>query len=144
MVGIARAAGMRLLGPNCLGLFNARTGFYPTFSSSFENGFPKPGRIGIASQSGAYGTHVFVMARERGIGTPVCVTTGNEGDVTIGDVIGWLAEAPGTDVIAAYAEGIRESASLLLALSVARAARKPVVMMKVGRSALGSAAAKSH
>ena len=144
MVATARAAGMRLLGPNCLGLFNARTGFYPTFTASLETGFPSPGRIGIASQSGAYGTHLFTVARNRGIGTPICVTTGNEGDVTIGDVIGWLAEDPDTDVIAAYAEGIRESESLLAALAAARAARKPVVIMKVGRSALGTKAAQSH
>jgi acyl-CoA synthetase (NDP forming) len=144
MIAIAQAAGMRLLGPNCLGLFNAHIGFYPMFSSSFEGGWPTPGRIGIASQSGAYGTHLFAAMRDRGIGTPICVTTGNEGDVTIGDVIGWLAEDPGTDVIAAYAEGIREADSLVAALAAARAARKPVVMMKVGRSALGGAAAKSH
>jgi acyl-CoA synthetase (NDP forming) len=144
MMAAAGSVGMRLLGPNCLGLFNARIGFYPIFSSSFENGWPLPGRIGIASQSGAYGTHLFAAARDRGIGTPLCVTTGNEADVTIGDVIGWLAEDPDTDVIAAYAEGIRESDSLLAALAAARAARKPVVMMKVGRSALGSQAAQSH
>lgn len=144
MVAIARKAGMRMLGPNCLGLFNARIGFYPMFSASFEGGWPVPGRIGVASQSGAYGTHLFAAMRDRGIGTPICVTTGNEGDVTIGDVIGWLAEDPDTDVIAAYAEGIRESESLLSALAAARAARKPVVMMKVGRSVLGTAAAQSH
>ena len=136
--------GMRVLGPNCLGLFNARIGYYPIFSTSFENGWPKPGRIGIASQSGAYGTHVFATARNRGIGTPLCVTTGNEGDVTIGDVIGWMAEDPDTDVIAAYAEGIREADSFLAALAAARAARKPVVMMKVGTSAIGAHAARSH
>lgn len=141
---IAAARGMRLLGPNCLGLFNARHGFYPIFSSSLESGFPQPGRIGIASQSGAYGTHVFAVARNRGLGTPICVTTGNEGDVTIGDVIGWLAEDPDTDVIAAYAEGIREADGLLAALEAARQARKPVVMMKVGASAIGQHAAKSH
>ena len=140
----ARRHSMRIVGPNCLGLFNARIGFYPIFSSSFENGWPRPGRIGIASQSGAYGTHVFATARNRGIGTPICVTTGNEGDVTIGDVIGWLAEDPETDVIAAYAEGIRESDSLLAALAAARSARKPVVMMKVGTSAVGAHAARSH
>jgi acyl-CoA synthetase (NDP forming) len=144
MVDAARAGGMRLLGPNCLGLFNARIGFYPMFSSSFESGWPLPGRIGVASQSGAYGTHLFAAARNRGIGVPVCVTTGNEADVTIGDVIGWLAEDPDTDVIAAYAEGIKESASFIAALEAARAARKPVVMMKVGRSQLGQAAAQSH
>lgn len=144
MVALARAAGMRLLGPNCLGLFNARIGYYPTFSASLESGFPLPGRIGIASQSGAYGTHVFAIARRRGLGTPLCITTGNESDVTVGEVIGWLAEDEETDVIAAYAEGIREAESFLAALAAARAAKKPVVLMKVGRSALGQAAAQSH
>ena len=144
MLAAAHAGGMRLLGPNCLGLFNARIGFYPMFSSSFESGWPLPGRIGVASQSGAYGTHLFAAARNRGLGIPLCVTTGNEADVTIGDVIGWLAEDPDTDVIAAYAEGIHEADSLLAALAAARAARKPVVMMKVGRSKLGSVAAQSH
>jgi len=144
MVAAARAYGMRLLGPNCLGLFNARIGFYPIFSSSFENGFARPGRIGIASQSGAYGTHLFAAARDRGLGTPICITTGNEGDVTLGEAIGWLAEDPDTDVIAAYAEGIREADNFLAALAAARSARKPVVIMKVGRSRLGRAAAQSH
>jgi len=140
----ARAHGMRLLGPNCLGLFNARIGFYPIFSASFEGGWPLPGRVAIASQSGAYGTHLFAIARNRRIGTPLCVTTGNEADVTLAEVIGWMAEDPDTDVIAAYSEGIRDGTRLLAALETARVARKPVVMMKVGRSALGRAAAQSH
>ena len=147
MVAIAKAAGMRLLGPNCLGLFNDAIGFYPIFSSSFETGWPvrrAGGGVGIASQSGAFGTHLFSVMRNRRIPTPICVTTGNEADITIGDVIGWLAEDPNTDVIAAYAEGIHESASLLSALAAARAARKPVVMMKVGSSKLGRVAAQSH
>jgi acyl-CoA synthetase (NDP forming) len=144
MAAAAQLHGMRLLGPNCLGLFNARIGFYPIFSSSIEGGWPLPGRIGIASQSGAFGTHLFAAARERRMGTPICVTTGNEADVTIADVIGWLAEDPDTDVIAACAEGIRGAETFVLALETARQARKPVVMMKVGRSAGGAAAARSH
>jgi acyl-CoA synthetase (NDP forming) len=144
LVDRARAHGMRLLGPNCLGLFNAGLGYFPIFSSSFENGWPLPGRIGIASQSGAFGTHLFAVARDRGLGTPVLVTTGNEAEVALGDVIGWMAQAPEIDVIAAYAEGIRESGRFLAALDLARRNRKPVVMMKVGRSALGAHAAKSH
>ena len=144
MVAHARRHGMRLLGPNCLGLFNARIGYFPIFSSSLEAGWPAPGRVGIASQSGAYGTHVFAVARNRGIGTPVCVTTGNEADVTVGDAVGWMAEDPDTDVIAVYAEGIREPDSFVAALAAARAARKPVVVMKVGTSALGAHAARSH
>ncbi len=142
---MVQAAGeMRLFGPNCLGLFNARIGFFPIFSSSFESGWPLPGVIGIASQSGAYGTHLFAIARNRRIGTPLCVTTGNEADVTVADVIGWMAEDSATEVICAYSEGIRNGTRLMAALEAARAARKPVVMMKVGRSALGRAAAQSH
>jgi len=144
MAADAAAHGMRLLGPNCLGLFNARAGFYPIFSSSLEGGWPLPGRIGIASQSGAYGTHLFAAARERRMGTPVCVTTGNEADVAVADVIGWLAEDDETDVIAAYVEGIARAAPFLRALETAWRARKPIVMMKVGRSAAGAAAARSH
>ncbi len=144
LVRVVRAHGMRMLGPNCLGLFNAAIGFYPIFSSSFETGWPLKGRIGIASQSGAYGTHVYSVARNRGLGTPVCVTTGNEADVALGDVLGWMAQADEVDVICAYAEGIRESAKFLAALELARTRQKPIVMMKVGRSALGASAAQSH
>ncbi len=144
MVATARSYGMRILGPNCLGVFDARRAYYATFSSSFDSGWPVPGRIGIASQSGAYGTHLYTLARNRGIGASLCVMTGNEGDVTVGECIGWLAENPEVDVIAVYAEGIREASGLIAALEAARAAKKPVVMQKVGRSELGTKAAKSH
>jgi acyl-CoA synthetase (NDP forming) len=125
-------------------VFDARRSYYATFSSSFDSGWPVLGRIGIASQSGAYGTHLYTLARNRGIGASLCVMTGNEGDVTVGECIGWLAENPDVDVIAVYAEGIREAPGLIAALEAARAAKKPVVMQKVGRSELGGKAAKSH
>lgn len=144
MVATARSYGMRILGPNCLGVFDARRSYYATFSSSFDSGWPVPGRIGIASQSGAYGTLLYTLARNRGIGASLCVMTGNEGDVTMGECIGWLAENPEVDVITVYAEGIREADGLIAALEAARAARKPVIMQKVGRSELGTKAAKSH
>ncbi len=144
MITTARGYGMRILGPNCLGVFDARRSYYATFSSSFDSGWPVLGRIGIASQSGAYGTHLYTLARNRGIGVSLCVMTGNEADVTVGECIGWLAENPEVDVIAVYAEGIRESEGLIAALQVARAAGKPIVMQKVGRSELGTKAAQSH
>ncbi len=144
MTAVAKSHGIRLLGPNCLGVFNASINYYATFSASFEKGWPIPGRIGIASQSGAYGTHLFAASLDRGLGTAVCITTGNEAEVALGDVLGWMAQAPEVDVICAYAEGIRESAKFISALKLARANRKPVVMMKVGRSALGGHAAQSH
>lgn len=144
LVRIARGGGMRILGPNCLGVFDARTAYYATFSTSFDSGWPVPGRIGIASQSGAYGTHLYTLARNRGIGASLCIMTGNEADVTVGECIGWLAENPEIDVITTYLEGIREAPNLIAALEVARAAKKPVIMQKVGRSELGGKAAKSH
>jgi acyl-CoA synthetase (NDP forming) len=144
MVATARACGMRILGPNCLGVFDARRSYYATFSSSFDSGWPVLGRIGIASQSGAYGTHLYTLARNRGIGASLCVMTGNEADVTVGECIGWLAENPDVDVIAVYAEGIREAPRLIDAFEIARAAKKPIVMQKVGRSELGGKAARSH
>ena len=144
MIAEARKSGMRILGPNCLGVFDSRLGYYATFSSSFDSGWPVPGRIGIASQSGAYGTHLYTLARNRGIGASLCVMTGNEADVTVGECIGWLAENPEVDVIAVYAEGIREAPGLIAALTAAKASKKPIVMQKVGRSELGGKAAKSH
>ncbi|WP_338664895.1 acetate--CoA ligase family protein [Pararoseomonas sp. SCSIO 73927] len=144
LVAAARRHGMRLLGPNCIGLLNTALGYYGTFSTSLERGYPEAGPIGIASQSGAYGMHLFSMARDAGMGLSVCATTGNEADVNVGDLIGWMADDPQTEVIAAYSEGIRDATSFLAALERARRNRKPVVMMKVGRSEVGSAAAQSH
>lgn len=144
VVAAAQAGNMRLVGPNTLGLFDMRSGFYGTFTSVFEGGFPDVGRIGIASQSGAYCGHLVAVMRERGLGIATAVMTGNEADISIGDVIGRMVEDPEIDVIAAYAEGINKGESFIRALEAARQARKPVVVMKVGRSAIGGAAAISH
>lgn len=144
MLADATAHGMRILGPNTVGLFNAPMGYYPFFSTAFEHGYPPPGAIGIASQSGAFGSQLFNIARNRGMGTPVCITTGNEADVTIGDAIGWLVDDPQIQVIVAYMEGVRHPARFVAALDAARRARKPLVVMKTGRSALGASAVQSH
>ena len=82
ILAIAREHGIRLLGPNCLGLFNAATGHCPTFTSGIEEAMPVPGRVGLVTQSGAYGTHLLNMARDRRIGVRQWVSTGNEADVT--------------------------------------------------------------
>lgn len=140
----ARRGGMRIIGPNTLGVFDLRSGFYGTFMSAFEAGFPAIGRIGISSQSGAYCGHVVSVMRARSIGLAAAVMTGNEADVTLGEVIARMVEDPDIDVIAAYAEGIKAGEAFVAALETARRARKPVVVMKVGRSALGGAAARSH
>jgi acyl-CoA synthetase (NDP forming) len=144
MVASARAHGMRILGPNSLGLLNPRNGFYGSFTSVVDTRFPTPGGVAIASQSGAYGGHILALARDHDIGIAACVMTGNEADISLGEVIGVLVEDEHTDVIAVYSEGIRDGERFVAALDAARRAKKPVVMMKVGTSRVGSAAAQSH
>ena len=144
LASIAREYGMRMLGPNSLGLFNARCAWFPTFTTTFESGWPLDGGISIVSQSGAFGSHLATLARNAGIGAPLCVMTGNEADVSVGEVIGCLASDPQTRVIAAYMEGIKDGRSLMAGLTAARDAGKPVLIMKVGRSQLGAKAAASH
>jgi acyl-CoA synthetase (NDP forming) len=144
LVAIGRRTGARMLGPNCLGLFNTRLNFIATFSGSIEHGRPKPGRLAVVSQSGAYGSHLFVLARDKGLGVNYWLTTGNECDVDVADLIAFFVDDPSTDVIAAYSEGIRDRDRLIDALGRARAARKPVIVMKVGSSAVGASAAASH
>lgn len=140
----ASRCGMRVLGPNCLGLFNARAGHFATFSSFPDSGLPVPGRVALVTQSGAYGTHVLMQARARRIGVNIWVSTGNELDLDVAALIEALANDAETDVIACYLEGVRHGPTLLRALGAAHAARKPVILMKVGRSAVGAQAAASH
>ena len=144
IVALARAHGIRLLGPNTLGVYNADIGYYGTFSSSIDTGLPRPGNIGIASQSGAFGAHLGALARDRGLGCSVLITTGNEADITVAEAIRWMVESEGTDVICTYMEAINDAPALLEALDAARAAGKPVLALKSGRSAVGARAAASH
>ncbi|MDF1855083.1 acetate--CoA ligase family protein [Pseudooceanicola sp.] len=144
LLDIARRHGIRLLGPNSLGMFNARRNYYPTFTSAFDTAWPRSGGVSIVSQSGAFGSNLATLALEKGLGAPLCIMTGNEADLTVGELIGWLATDPETRVIAAYMEGINDGDTLIAGLEAARQAKKPVILMKVGRSSLGSAAAASH
>jgi acetate---CoA ligase (ADP-forming) len=140
----ARAGGLRLIGPNCLGVMNVREHVYATFSPAPGIGRARPGSIGLVSQSGAFGAYAYSLARERGIGLSVWASTGNEVDVQVADVIEWMAHDPNTRVIMAYIEGCRDGDRLRRALASAHAAKKPVVVVKVGRTALGAQAARSH
>ena len=140
----AKAGGLRLLGPNCLGIFNSQIGFFGTFTQSLDREMPTPGPLGIISQSGAYGSHIAYLARKRGIGISYWITTGNEADVDVAECLEWMAGQDDIKVIMAYVEGVRDGARFRKALDLARRNRKPVVMMKVGRSSVGARAASSH
>ena len=141
---IARAHGIRVFGPNCLGLFNSAHRFYPTFTSTIDRATPTPGGLSIASQSGAYGSHIYYVSHLRGLGVRYLVTTGNEADVHVSEVIKLLAESDDVHTIMAYAETIKDGPLLIDALETARANKKPVIFMKVGRSEVGAEAASSH
>jgi len=141
---IARDAGMRLLGPNCLGAADSRTGYYGTFTVMLDKGFMMPGPVAVVSQSGAYGSHIAHLARERGMGIRHWITTGNESDVDVAEVLRWIVDRPDVNTIMAYAEGVRNHALFVEALDLARQRQKAVVFMKVGRSAVGAHAVTSH
>ena len=141
---IARDSGMRIVGPNCLGVFTLDEAWFGTFTNAPAMIDRPPGPAGIVSQSGAYGSHVLLVAQKRGVGANYWVTTGNECDVNVGEVIDFYAESPGVEIIVVYAEGIRDAARLRQALGKARDARKPVIFMKVGTTDVGARAAASH
>ncbi len=141
---LARASGMRILGPNCLGLMSGVSNVYATFSPVPQSGVARRGVIGLASQSGAFGAYAYALARDRGLGLSHWITTGNEADVELADAIAFYAGDPDTEVVLAYCEGVRRGDAFLDALAAARAAGKPVVITKVGRTEIGAAAASSH
>jgi len=140
----ARDAGVRLLGPNCLGAFNAHRGFVGTFSSNLIGNMPVPGSVAIVSQSGVFGAHLYSLARARGIGLSYWVTTGNEVDITLAECIAFVAGQDDVNTIVVDAEGINDPDGLRDALATARERRKPVIFVKVGRTEAGARAAASH
>ena len=141
---VAAEGGLRVMGPNCMGVMNTDTGMIATFISAIGETGPKPGTISVASQSGAFGGHCFTLARERGLGLRFWATMGNQCDVELSDCLAYMAKDPGTNVVLGYMEGVQDPDKLVESLAIAREAGKPVVLMKVGRSSVGSAAAASH
>ncbi|MDE1948032.1 MAG: acetate--CoA ligase family protein, partial [Burkholderiales bacterium] len=144
LVEIARASGMRLIGPNSLGLINPAIGLFATFSTLLNGLRPGAGRIGLATQSGAFGSATYGAAALRSLGLSCAVATGNEADVDVAECIDYLAEDPDTRVICTALEACRNGDALRAALLKAADAGKPVVAMKIGRSELGAAAAATH
>ena len=141
---ITQDSNLRIIGPNCLGLFNSANNFFPTFTTTVNRTNPIPGGIAIASQSGAYGSHIYMVAHERGLGIRYWMTTGNEVDLSVGETIQMMAEDPEVHTIMAYAESVKDGKQFTKALDTARSEKKPVIFMKVGRSEVGAAAANSH
>lgn len=135
---------LRVLGPNCIGVMNVPERSYGTFALALESGTTLPGEIGVAVQSGAMGSHLLILCRNAGIGLGRWAATGNEVDIDVADCIAWMARDPGTQVILCGIEGCHDARRLRAALALARQARKPVLVLKIGASEVGQAAAASH
>ena len=143
LVQAARAAGVRMLGPNNLGLVNAFERVHATFSQ-YANGETAEGPVGFVTQSGAFGTAIAALARRRGLGLGYFVNTGNEADISLAEVMAEIIADPRIRVGAAYIEGFKDGPGILSLAEAALAAGKPLVLTKVGRSNAGERAAASH
>ncbi len=138
LVDVAHSSGMRLIGPNCMGLYSPKTGlsFFPQLSK-------EPGPVGIISHSGSLTNILGRMAPQNGIRFSKVVSIGNECDLTSADFLMYLGRDPETRLIGAYLEGIKNGPFFLEALKEA-SLKKPVILWKLGMTQEGSRAAASH
>jgi acyl-CoA synthetase (NDP forming) len=142
MRDIARRTGMRIYGPNCPGLNNINGRLGMTFSPAWRTD-SKPGPIGLATQGGGLGRS-FLQSMDRGLGTGVWFSAGNEADLEVSDYIHYLADAPDIRVIVTVLEGVRDGARFVAAALHAARRGKPIVALKIGKSDYGIRAAQSH
>ena len=144
MAAAARAAGMRLVGPNCQGLANFATGAVANFSTIFHELEARDGPVAIVSQSGACSQAIYILARQRGLDVRHVHATGNEADVTVADLAAEIVKEEGVRLVLLYMEAIQRPQVLAQAAEYARARDLPIVAVKAGRTASGVKAASSH
>jgi acetate---CoA ligase (ADP-forming) len=144
MVRVVRQHGMRLLGPNCLGAVNVTAKLVGSFSIALEQNMPPAGHVGIVSQSGNIGSFAMQNMAQRGVGVSRFIATGNEADVDVADGIAALSLDSHTHIILCCMETCRHAGRLTEAMELARREHKPVVVLKIGATAQGQAAAASH
>ncbi len=143
LLSTARANGVVICGPNCLGLINAFDKVYATFSQYADND-TSPGPIGFVTQSGAFGTAIAALARRRGLGLGYFVNTGNEADACFTDIMSKIVQDPRIKVVAGYLEGVKDGRGLVALAELCMEFDKPLVLTKVGRFSAGARAAASH
>ncbi|MEO7938869.1 MAG: acetate--CoA ligase family protein [Burkholderiaceae bacterium] len=143
LVEQARACGVLLCGPNCLGFINAFDHVYATFSQ-YADGPTGPGPIAFVTQSGAFGTAIAALTRQRGLGLGYFINTGNEVDLGFSELMLAVIEDPRIRVAAGYLEGLEDGAALVRLARRCQELGKPLVLTKVGRMAAGARAAASH
>jgi acyl-CoA synthetase (NDP forming) len=140
----ARAAGMRIVGPNSQGLANFGTGAILSFSTMYIEAPPLDGPIAVVSQSGAMSVVPYGLLRSRGLGVRHSHATGNDADVTVSELASVVAEDPDLKLLLLYLESIDDPFFLAETARIANQRNLPVIALKSGRTAAGQAAAKSH
>jgi acetyltransferase len=143
LAAFAAESGLRVCGPNCLGFANVKDNIWATATSAMVEG--SAGHIGLICQSGATAFGPFlVRAMDHGIGFSYIISTGNEADLDFADYARYLIEDKATRVIAGFVEGFKDAKKFLAVAKLAAEREKPVVLIKIGRSAAGARAASSH
>ncbi len=141
LLAVAGSHGLRLVGPNCMGLMNGAADV--RMNTTFSTVFPRPGRVAMSSQSGALGLAVLDHVERRGLGISTFVSVGNKADVSGNDLLQYWEEDPDTDVVLMYLESFGNPRRFSrIARRVSRA--KPIVAVKAGRTGAGERAAASH
>jgi len=150
LVDVTQRTGIRACGPNCEGYYNALGKVATTFSPTVETKdddkrvLVSERRIGVIAQSGGIGFALFNRGKAAGIGFSYVISTGNEADLNMGDFLDYMVEDPHTHAVMLFCEAVRNGPSFVAALAKARSVGKPVIAIKVGRSAAGSRASASH
>ncbi len=144
LIETARAGSMRLVGPNCLGLFSAVNRLSLCSTPAVDIDELKIGRIGLVSQSGALLGTIFDRAQSVGVQFSHGASVGNQADLEVMDFVEYMIDDPATTVICTYVEALKSPDRFVALAARARAAGKPWLMVKAGRTDAGSAAAFSH
>src|SRR4051812_18055733 len=144
LVSRARSLGVRLLGPNSMGVVDLPGRVALTVNAVLEMDGPPVGSTSLVSQSGTMLGTLLSRGAARGLGYAKLVSIGNEADLGVGEIVELLVEDADTRVIVLFLETVRDARRLALAARKAHAAGKPIVAYKLGRSALGEALARSH
>ncbi|HUS95317.1 MAG TPA: acetate--CoA ligase family protein, partial [Hyphomicrobiaceae bacterium] len=144
LVADAKAAGSRLLGPNCMGASNINIGFTCTTNATFHEQYARGGRIGLISQSGGMMGSVLSRASRLGLKFSKVAAVGNECDLGIGEIGQIMTDDGDTDVILLFLETLRAPEKIVAFAAAAHAAGKPVLAFKLGRSSVGQELAVAH
>ena len=144
LVRLAGDAGIRLLGPNCMGVADLNAGFSLTVNATFDEGIVKGGRVALISQSGSMMGGLMTRAAALGLSFSKIAAVGNEADLSVGEIGQMLVGDPETDVILLFLETIRRPDEMATFAALAHAAGKPVIAYKLGRSTVGQELAVAH